>query len=114
LRYDGNFLCRVRTKDGAEGISVGNNMQPISLYPIFVNRLQPFFIGKDAKNLEQLIDEVFVFQSNYKLQKLALWVPLATIEFAILDLLGRIASKSIGALIGEIHNPKVAVYQANN
>ena len=114
LRYDNNFLCRVRTTDGAEGISVGNYMQLISLYPIFVNRLQPFFIGKDARNLETLLDEVYVYESNYKLQNLALWVPLATIEFAILDLLGKIAQKSIGELIGEIHFPKVAVYQAND
>ena len=114
LRYQGNFICRVRTKDGAEGISVGNNMQLISLYPIFVNRLQPFFLGKDARKLENLLEEVYVYRSNYKLQNLALWVPLATIEFAILDLLGRIAQKSIGELIGEIHNPRVAVYRANN
>ena len=114
LRYENNFICRVRSSDGAEGISVGNNAQLISLYPIFVNRLQPFFIGKDARNLEQLLDEVYVYKSNYKVQNLALWVPLATIEFAILDMLGRIAGKSIGELIGEIHNPKVAVYRANN
>jgi len=40
------------------------------------------------------------------MQSLALWVPLATIEFAILDLLGQIAKKSIGQLIGDICNPK--------
>ncbi len=43
---------------------------------------------------------------------MALGVPLATIEFAILDMLGRIAGKSIGQLIGEIKNTHVAVYQA--
>ena len=47
------------------------------------------------------------------MQNLALWVPLATIEFAILDMLGKIAGKSIGQLIGDIHNPEIAVYQAN-
>ena len=114
LRYEKNFLCRIRTRDGAEGMAVSNNDQMVSLYPIFLNRLQPFFVGKDARDLEKLLDEVYVYQSNYKLQNLALWVPLATIEFAILDLLGRLAGKSIGALIGEIHNPKIAVYQANN
>jgi len=114
LRYKNNFICRVRSNDGAEGISVGNNMQLISLYPIFTNRLQPFFIGKDARKLEELLEGVYVYKSNYKLQNLALWVPLATIEFAILDLLGKIAGKSIGQLIGDIHNPKVAVYRANN
>jgi L-alanine-DL-glutamate epimerase-like enolase superfamily enzyme len=113
LRYENNFLCRVRSKDGAEGISVGNNDQLKSLYPVFTNRLQPFFPGKDARDWEKLLDEVYVYQSNYKLQNLALWVPLATIEFAILDMLGRIAGKSMGELVGEIHNPKIAVYQAN-
>ncbi|MBN1997654.1 mandelate racemase/muconate lactonizing enzyme family protein [candidate division KSB1 bacterium] len=114
LRYRDNFICRVRSTQGAEGISVSNNMQMLSLYPIFVNRLQPYFIGKDARELDRLIEEVYVYQSNYKLQSLALWVPLATIEFAVLDLLGRMAGKSIGELIGDIFNKKVAVYQANN
>jgi L-alanine-DL-glutamate epimerase-like enolase superfamily enzyme len=55
-----------------------------------------------------------VYNSNYKLQSLALWVPLATIEFAILDMLGKIGKQSIGQLIGDIHNPNVAVYSANS
>ena len=114
LRFKNNFLCRVRTSDGAEGLSVSNNMQMVSLYPIFINRIQPFFIGKDARDIESLIEEVYVYQSNYKLQSLALWVPVATIEFAILDLLGRVAGKSIGEVIGTIHNKEIAVYRANN
>lgn len=114
LRLDDNFICRVRSTDGAEGISVSNNAQMQSLYPIFTNRLQPFFPGKDARDWEKLIDEVYVYQSNYKLQNLALWVPLATIEFAVLDMLGRIAEKPICELIGKTYNTKIAVYQANN
>jgi L-alanine-DL-glutamate epimerase-like enolase superfamily enzyme len=114
LRFKNNFLCRVRSTDGAVGISVGNNAQLASVWPVFTNRLQPFFPGKDARDLEKLLDEVYVYKSNYKLQNLAMWVPLATIEFAILDMLGRIAGKSIGELIGNIRNPKIAVYQANN
>jgi L-alanine-DL-glutamate epimerase-like enolase superfamily enzyme len=113
LRLGDSFLCRVLSKDGAVGISAANNSQQRSLYPISVLRLQPFFIGKDARDLEVLLEEVYVYQSNYKMQSLALWVPLATIEFAILDMLGRIANKSMGQLVGDIHNPKVAVYRAN-
>lgn len=114
LRFRDNFLCRVRTTDGAEGLSVSNNAQMQSLYPIFVNRIQPFFVGKDARNIESLLDEVYVYRSNYKLQNLALWVPLATLEFAILDLLGNATDKSIGELLGGVHNPEIAVYRANN
>mgnify|MGYP003647747762 FL=1 len=114
LRKENNFICRVKSKDGAEGISVSNNMQMKDLYPIFIHRIQPFFIGKDARDWERLLDEVYVYQSNYKLQSLALWVPLATLEFAVLDLLGKLANKSIGEMLGKIHHPKIAVYQANN
>lgn len=113
VRHQNNFLCLVRSKEGATGISVANNEQMRSLYPVFVNRLKPYFIGKDARHLETLLEEIYVYQSNYKMQNLALWVPLATIEFAILDMLGRISGRSIGRLIGEIHNPRIAVYQAN-
>lgn len=114
LRYKDDFICRVRSTDGAEGYSFGNNDQMKSLFPIFVNRMQPFFIGKDARDIESLIDEVFVYQSNYKLQGLAIWIPLATIEFAILDMLGRMANKPMGALIGTVQNKTISVYQANS
>ena len=114
LRLEDNFICRVTSTEGDEGIAVSNNYQMIYLYPIFVQRLQPFFIGKDATEWEALLEEVYVYKSNYKLQNLALWVPLATIEFAVLDMLGKIAGKSIGELIGTIHHPEIAVYQANN
>jgi len=114
LRYKDNFICRVRSKEGVEGFSFGQNDQMKSLYPIFVTRMQEFFIGKDARDLESLLEEVCVFKSNYKLQGIAIWVPLATIEFAILDMLGRIADKSIGALIGTVNTNKISVYQANS
>jgi hypothetical protein len=74
LRYEDNFICRITSTDGAEGLSVANNEQMASLYPIFVNRLQPFFPGKDAREWEALLEEVYVYRSNYKLQNLAFWV----------------------------------------
>lgn len=112
LRYENSFLCRVRSKDGAEGISVGHSGQLRSQYPIFTNLLQPFFIGKDARDLDQLIEKVYIYKLNFRLSGMALGVPLATIEFAILDMMGHIAQKPIGQLIGRIQHPKVAVYQA--
>jgi len=111
LRYEGSFLCRVRSSDGAEGISVAHGGMR-SLYPIFLNALKPFFIGKDARDLDLLLEKVYIYNLNFRLSGMALGIPLATIEFAILDMLGRIANKPIGRLIGEIHHPRVAVYQA--
>lgn len=114
LRYKDKFICRVRSKDGAEGYSFGQDNQFKSVWPVFTNRLQPFFIGKDARDLEDLLEQATVYESNYKLQGIAIWVPLATIEFAILDMLGIMVKKSIGELIGTVRTNKIHVYQANS
>jgi L-alanine-DL-glutamate epimerase-like enolase superfamily enzyme len=111
LRYKRSYLCRVRSSDGAEGISVSHSSMDM-LYPIFLNALQPFFIKKDARDLDLLLEKAYIYRLNFRLSGLALGIPLATIEFAILDMLGRIANKSMGQLIGDIHNPHVKVYQA--
>lgn len=111
LRYQDNFLCRVRSRDGAEGISVGHSGLN-ALYPIFLHNLQPFFIGKDARDLDLLLEKVFIYGFNFRYNGISIGMPLATIEFALLDLLGGIAKKSIGQLIGDIHHPEVTVYQA--
>jgi L-alanine-DL-glutamate epimerase-like enolase superfamily enzyme len=114
LHYKKSWLCRVRIKGGAEGISVSNSQQMEVLYPIFVKRIAPYFIGKDARDLETLMEEVTVYESNYKATGLAIFVPMATLEFAILDMFGKMVNKPIGLLISDkIYNPKINVYQAN-
>ncbi len=111
LKWDNSFLCRVRSKDGAEGISVGHSGMR-TLFPIFLENLQPFFIGKDARELDLILEKVYIFGFNFRYNGISLGLPLATIEFAILDMLGRIAARSVGRLIGDIHNPEVGVYCA--
>jgi L-alanine-DL-glutamate epimerase-like enolase superfamily enzyme len=118
LRFDykkgSSWLCRVRSKDGAVGLAVSNSQQMEVLYPIFTKRIAPYFIGKDARDIESLLEEVTVYESNYKATGLAIFVPMATLEFAILDLFGKMAKRSIGLLISDkIYNPKISVYQAN-
>lgn len=111
LRNGRSYLCRVRSRDGAEGISVAHNTIRV-LYPIFVNRLQPFFIGQDARRLDELVDKALEYSFNFRLGGLGIGIPLATIEFAILDMMGRIIGKPIGQLLGKIYNPYIPVYQA--
>jgi L-alanine-DL-glutamate epimerase-like enolase superfamily enzyme len=111
LRLGNNFLCRVRSRDGAEGISVAHSGMS-TLFPIFLRNLQPFFLGKDARELDLILDKVYIYNFNFRFNGMALGLPLATIEFAILDMLGRIAKKPVGQLIGDIHNPEVGVYVA--
>ncbi len=114
LEYNGNYLCRVRAKGGGIGYCVGHNIRMPHLWPIQTQLVNPFFVGKDARDLDQLIKQVTLFKNNYKYQGYALWIPVATVEMAILDLLGNLAGKSIGQLIGDIHRDKIAIYQAND
>jgi L-alanine-DL-glutamate epimerase-like enolase superfamily enzyme len=111
LRWQNSYLCRVRSADGAEGISVAHSTINV-LYPLFLHNLQPFFLGKDARDLDLILERVFVYGFNFRYEGVSLGLPLATIEFAILDLLGRIAGRSLGGLIGEIHHPEIPVYVA--
>ena len=111
LKSGNSYLCRVRSKDGAEGMSVAHSGMR-TLFPIFLENLQPFFIGKDARELDLILEKVYIFGFNFRYNGISLGLPLATIEFAILDMLGRIAQKPVGQLIGEIHNTEVGVYVA--
>lgn len=111
LHLDGKYLCRVRSRDGAEGISVAHSTMD-RLYPIFLKNLRPFFLGKDARELDLILEKVYIYDLNFRLNGLALGLPLATIEFAILDMLGRMAGKPVAELIGERHHPEVGVYMA--
>lgn len=112
LLHSGNsFLCRVRSTDGAEGISVPHNMIS-TFWPVFQYSVQQFFIGQDARELDLIMERVYVYRFNFRLNGQCLGIPLATVEFAILDMLGKIANKPMGELIGKIHNREVGVYMA--
>jgi L-alanine-DL-glutamate epimerase-like enolase superfamily enzyme len=111
LRHEDSFLCRVRSRDGATGFSVGHSGLRV-LYPLFVHNLQPFFVGKDARDLDLLLERVLVYSFNFRYGGISIGTPLATIEHAILDLLGRVAGRPFGELVGEVRHPEVSVYQA--
>lgn len=113
LRNGRNFLVRVRTSAGDEGMGVPNAMHMIHTYPIFNNRVAPFFVGKDARQLEPLLWELYRHDDNYKYQGLAFWVCVAAAEFAVLDLLGKLSGKSIGELLGGVKRREIAVYRAS-
>lgn len=111
LRYERSFLCRVRSKDGAEGIAMGHGGLT-QLYPIFLTRVQPYFIGQDARELDLLMEGIITYGLNFRYNGLALNIPLSAIEYAILDMLGRIVNKPTQELIGKLTTPEVPIYIA--
>ena len=111
LEYNNSYLCRVRSEDGAEGISVAHPSMSM-LFPVFIRSLRSFFIRQDARELDLLLDKILMYNLNFRLNGFTLGIPLATIEFAILDMLGKISGKPVAQLIGEIHNPEIGLYMA--
>ena len=113
LRNGSTFVSRVRTTDGDEGIAVANGARLQEFYPVYVKRIAPFFVGKDARQIETLLTQLYRFKSNYKLQGIALWSTQSAAEMAILDLLGKLTNQSLGELFGGVKRTKIAVYRAS-
>lgn len=106
LQRGSKYFVRIRTESGDAGII--NTKQIKHFIPIFKDLVAPRFIGKDARDIESLVDQVYV--KNYKLAGQSLWCPLAYIEQSIFDLLGQIAGKPAGELMGGRIREEIPVY----
>src|SRR5262245_23259165 len=94
VRWRDVHFLRARSRDGGEGlvmISEGRHF----LTAMLKEKILPFFAGRDARDLETMIDEIYVHKSNYKYAGPALWTTVAWVEAALFDLLGKAAGKSI-------------------
>jgi L-alanine-DL-glutamate epimerase-like enolase superfamily enzyme len=109
LRHGKVHVVRSTSADGAVGLAVTNDRVEY-LFPILQQLVMPYFAGKDARDLEALVDGVYVHRSNYKLAGLALWCCVGWVEFSLLDLLGQVSRKSVGDLLGGVRRQEVPVY----
>jgi L-alanine-DL-glutamate epimerase and related enzymes of enolase superfamily len=106
LQVNSNYFVRVRSKDGAEGLVATKQM--VDYVSIFKNLVAPYFIGQDARNIESLVD--MVYRANYKIAGQTFWCPVAYIEQSILDMLGKVAGKSVAQLCGGIIRNEMDIY----
>ena len=111
---DSNWFICARSKGGAEGWSVGHPKKMELSQNVFTKVIAPYMRGKDARDLDQLVDGVYLNGSNYKMQGQLFWVSLAAAEFAILDLLGKTAKRSAAYLLGGQRKKQINLYVANN
>jgi len=100
------FFLRTRSADGVEGIILTKDME--DFVPILHRRVIPHFLGKDARDLESLVDQVYI--ANYKLSGQAFWCPVAYVEQSLFDLLGKTAHKPAAALMGGVLRKEIPVY----
>ncbi len=113
LRVGRIFLVRTRTTDGAEAVTVPHPARMTVAYPIFLNLVAPWFIGRDARDLERLLWEVYRHSSNYKLQGLTLWICVAAVEMSLLELMGQIAQRPLADFFGGTLRREIPVYVAS-
>jgi L-alanine-DL-glutamate epimerase-like enolase superfamily enzyme len=107
LRNGKTYFIRSTSTDGAVGISSCKG-QIDDYLPILQRRVIPFFTGKDARDLETLIDQIYI--QNYKMAGQPFWVPVGAVEHSLFDLLGKTANKPVAELLGGIRKKEVPVY----
>lgn len=108
LRAGRHDFVRTTSVDGAVGIA-STNGRPY-LWPVLQDLIRPYFLGKDARDLESLVDGVYAYRSNYKLAGLAFWNCVSHVEFSVLDMLGQIAGKPVGNLLGTVIRSEIPIY----
>ena len=105
----GDWLLIVRSQDGANGVIITDSRIPHFL-GILEGLVIPYFIGKDAREIETIIDGVYRYGRNYKFAGLPLWDCIAHVELAIWDLLGKSAGVPVHQLIGNKLRDDVDIY----
>ncbi len=108
LLAHGRYFLRTRSADGVEGIVQTKDIE--DYIQILAHRVRPHFLGKDARDLEHLVDEVYATNSNYKLAGQEFWCPVAYIEQSLFDLMGKTLHKPAGELMGGLRRKTIPVY----
>jgi L-alanine-DL-glutamate epimerase-like enolase superfamily enzyme len=81
-----------------------------NLHAMLTGMMAPFFTGKDARDIEFLVDEVYRVESHYKYAGMPFWNCVGHVEIAIWDLLGKTANQPVHALLGKQVRTEVPVY----
>lgn len=113
LRNGKDYLLRTRSQDGLEVITVPNPARMADFHTVLPRHVVPVVVGKDARQLESILWDVYRAQSNYKLQGIALWVCVAAVEMGLLELLGRATDRPVADFFGGQKRRDVAIYTAS-
>jgi L-alanine-DL-glutamate epimerase-like enolase superfamily enzyme len=99
-------FVRATSTDGVSGLVRTKEIE--DFLPILQHRVIPAFVGKDARDLESLVDDVYI--PNYKIAGQPFWSPVAAVEHAVWDLLGRTAKKPVSELMNGMKRKVIPVY----
>jgi L-alanine-DL-glutamate epimerase-like enolase superfamily enzyme len=113
VRVGGERFVRATAADGSVG-AVPANDQLTPLLGILRDLVVPTFVGRDVREIERLVDDVYAAARNYKFAGMPLWNCVGHVELACLDLLGRRVGLPLGRLAlgaeGAVRRPRIPVY----
>lgn len=105
---DGELVVEVGS-GGLMGRAPGGNRLE-DVLSLLGRRVAPFFLGRDVRAIESLVDRVYEWQSNYKFAGMPFWYGVAVVEMAVLDLLAGAMGRRVCDLLGPVVRTEVHHY----
>jgi L-alanine-DL-glutamate epimerase-like enolase superfamily enzyme len=105
----GQRFIVVTSRDGLQGITVLNFRMEF-LLPILQNLIQPFFIGNDARDIEQILDTIAHDRGVYKYSGIPLFNCIGQVEIALMDLLGKAGGIPVSDFFGKRIRKEIPMY----
>ena len=113
LRNGKNFL-RARTDDRRRGRNRRTQLHAHDSYISDLRQPRRAILWRQGRSTTRTAPlGTLSARRQLQVSRARLWVCVAAAEFAILDLLGRIAGKSVGRLLGGVRQREIAVYRAS-
>ncbi len=106
-----NWFVRVRGMKGEEGMAPCSSRAE-TFFPI-LKKFAGSMVGLDARNLEWILNRIYVTDINYKIQGLGYWCPIAWLESAVLDMLAKAAGLHVTEILGGKSRDEVEFYLAS-
>ena len=113
LRVGKSIWFRVKSEDGNIGYCPGNDRLEVTI-EMAKRLIIPFFVGKDARDIEALVDDVYTVRDSrgsvYKFAGMPFWNIVGHLEIAIFDMLARKAGVPVNHLLGQPRHRDIPVY----
>ncbi len=113
LQVGKTIWFRVRSTDGIEGYCPGNDRLKVTI-DLAKQLVIPFFVGKDARDIESLVDDVYTVNDDrgsvYKYAGMPFWNTVGHLEIAVFDMLARKAGVPVNHLLGNPLRDRIPVY----
>ena len=113
LRNGKAYLLRARSSEGVEAITVPNPTRMAETYPIFLKHIAPVFLKRTRGNSKRCygMSIAIIVITSYK--GLALWVGVAAVEMALLELMGQTVRRPVADFFGGVLKRDIPVYYAS-